>query len=168
MNLFFIIDEHTDVSNGVEAQAQIDIIMDAINNPYKPRPEGEWIVGEITRQCVPQMSIFGWHLTLPRFWLNAIKTSPPSWHQRFITTFESCMAAVVLEATDRANKHIRSIPDYFRIRRETIGTVPSFALIGMDLGISDEILQEPSIQTLTNLATDMIIIANDLCSYNVE
>ena len=50
MNLFFIFDEYSDIANGLEVRKQADIIMDAIRHPAFPRPEGEWVGGEIARQ----------------------------------------------------------------------------------------------------------------------
>lgn len=50
MNLFFVIDEYSDVAGVDEVQNQADIVMDALRNPHKPRPKGEWIGGEVTRQ----------------------------------------------------------------------------------------------------------------------
>lgn len=50
MNLFFIFDEHSDKSSPSEVEAQVAIIKDALHNPDKPRPEGEWLGGEVTRQ----------------------------------------------------------------------------------------------------------------------
>lgn len=50
MNLFFVIDEYTDVAAEAQAREMARTIMDAIHNPGRPRPEGEWIGGEIARQ----------------------------------------------------------------------------------------------------------------------
>ena len=50
MNLFFIIDEHSDVEGEHVVREMADIVMDALRNPYKPRPSGEWVGGEATRQ----------------------------------------------------------------------------------------------------------------------
>lgn len=50
MNLFFVIDEHTDVASTQTVQRQADIVMDALRNPHTPRPENEWIGGEVARQ----------------------------------------------------------------------------------------------------------------------
>jgi hypothetical protein len=50
MNLFFIFDEHSDKCEADEVWKQVDIIMDALHHPDKPRPEGEWIGGEVARQ----------------------------------------------------------------------------------------------------------------------
>lgn len=53
MNLFFIIDEHSDVEGEHFVRQMTNIIMDALRNPHKPRPTGEWVGGEATRQSVP-------------------------------------------------------------------------------------------------------------------
>ncbi len=50
MNLFFVIDEHSDVSTTETVRQQADVVMDAIRNPHKPRPENEWVGGEVARQ----------------------------------------------------------------------------------------------------------------------
>lgn len=50
MNLFFVFDEQSDLVDAEEARKQADIIMDALRNPGRPRPENEWIVGEVARQ----------------------------------------------------------------------------------------------------------------------
>jgi len=50
MNMFFVYDEYSDVSHEDDVQVMANIIMDTLRNPHKPRPEGEWVGGEVTRQ----------------------------------------------------------------------------------------------------------------------
>ena len=50
MNLFFVVDEYTDVEPTPVVREMIDVVIDALNNPHKPRPEGEIVLGEIARQ----------------------------------------------------------------------------------------------------------------------
>ena len=52
MYLVFVLDEYTDVENTPVVTEMVDICRDALNNPTKPRPEGEVVLGEITRQYV--------------------------------------------------------------------------------------------------------------------
>lgn len=52
MNLFFLIDDHTDLLNELNTSMVVEASMDALMNPDKPRPEGESIIGEVTRQYV--------------------------------------------------------------------------------------------------------------------
>lgn len=71
MNLFFVIDEYSDIASVEEVRRQKDIVMDALRNPYEPRPKGEWVGGEVARQYVNLLFlslsfsiITIWHQTL--------------------------------------------------------------------------------------------------------
>ena len=50
MNLGIVYDEIYDESHEDEVQVMSNAIMDALRNPHTPRPEGEWVGGEVTRQ----------------------------------------------------------------------------------------------------------------------
>lgn len=52
MNLFFLIDEHTDAGDGHSVKVMADIIKDALKNPSAPRSVDEWAGGEAARQFV--------------------------------------------------------------------------------------------------------------------
>ncbi|KAF7296929.1 Terpene cyclase [Mycena indigotica] len=152
MNLFFVIDEHTDVAATAVVRQQADMIMDAIRHPNRPRPVGEWIGGEIAR-C---------------FWSNATRTATPTAQRRFVEAFQQYMDGVVQQADDRNSSRIRDVDSYFKVRRETIGAKPSFAVNEIHLNIPDEVMADPIVVKLTDLSIDALIIGNDLCSYNVE
>ncbi|KAF8481434.1 terpenoid synthase [Gautieria morchelliformis] len=152
MNLFFVIDEHTDIADGKTARNQADIVMDALRNPHTPRPTGEWVGGEVARQ----------------FWLNAVKIATPSSQRRFMDSFQTYTDAVVQEAIERGTSHIRDVQSYFEVRRETIGAKSAFAINVIQLTIPGEVVKHPVIVALSELSTDMVLICNDLCSYNVE
>ena len=53
MVLFFIYDEFTDKVDGDGARVYAEMVMDAICNPHRERPQGEPKLGEIARQYVP-------------------------------------------------------------------------------------------------------------------
>ncbi|KJA22852.1 hypothetical protein HYPSUDRAFT_138665 [Hypholoma sublateritium FD-334 SS-4] len=152
MNLFFIIDEHTDIASAETARTQANIIMEAIRDPEMPRSENEWVGGKAAQQ----------------FWLNATKSATPSAHRRFIDAFQMYMDAVVQQAADRSKNYVRDIDDYFVVRRDTIGAKPSFAICELYLNLPDSVMEHPVIMKLTELCIDVIIIGNDLCSYKVE
>jgi hypothetical protein len=63
MTLFFVFDEHSDTSSQAIVREQADIIMDALRNPDKVRPEGEWIGGKIAREYVFPSSLFIFRLS---------------------------------------------------------------------------------------------------------
>jgi len=50
MNLYFFFDEHSDLADAEQTRRQAETIMDALRNPHKPRPEGEWVGGLVTQQ----------------------------------------------------------------------------------------------------------------------
>jgi hypothetical protein len=52
MNLFFVIDEYTDVESVEVVREMVDVVIDALNHPHKARPRGEILLGEIARQYV--------------------------------------------------------------------------------------------------------------------
>lgn len=120
MNLFFIVDEWTDVSNEAQSRSMVSIILDALQSPHRPRPNNEWVGGEIARQ----------------FWQLATQSMSTPAQQRFLTTFEEYLNAVVDEAKDRSHHRIRDVRSYLKLRRNTIGAKPSFAILeaGMELG----------------------------------
>lgn len=50
MHLFFMFDEHSDVSEPAEVWHQARIQIDACCHPRKARPHHEWVGGEFARQ----------------------------------------------------------------------------------------------------------------------
>ncbi|ETW81359.1 hypothetical protein HETIRDRAFT_51706 [Heterobasidion irregulare TC 32-1] len=152
MNLLLLFDESSDVEDAAGVQLQADIIMDALCNPHKPRPAGEWIGGEIFRQ----------------FWERAIKTASPQSQKRLVNAFSTYTQSMVQQAADRSHAHIRDIDSYLQVRRETVATKPAFALFELDMDLPDEVVNHPVIQDLSIWAADMHSLANDMLSYNVE
>ncbi|KAK7691175.1 hypothetical protein QCA50_006278 [Cerrena zonata] len=152
MNLFFLFDEYSDVTDADGVRKQADIIMDALRNPTLPRPNGEWVGGEIAKQ----------------YWENGIKTCTQTCQNRFIDTFQLYLNAVAQRAIDRDQQHIRGIDHYFELRRDTMGFKPAFAIVEAKMDIPDEVMNHPSILTISAACGDLMVIANDLYSYNVE
>ncbi|KAJ6465600.1 terpenoid synthase [Mycena vitilis] len=134
INLFFVIDHHTDVADWEVARNHANILMDVLKNPAAHRPPDEWIGGEVTRQ----------------FWLNALYIATPTFQRHFILSFEAYLNA------------------FFALRRDTSGVKPTFAMIELGMNIPDDVMEDEHIAALILGGVDMIIIVNDLCSYNVE
>lgn len=152
MNVFFLLEEYTDAENGAVTKDIVDIVIDALHNPHKIRPEGECIIGEITRQ----------------FWARATQTASLPSQRHFLETFTAYLRAVVVEALDREQGHRRSVDDYLQLRRLTIGAKPSFTICEMGMDLPDEVFYHPVIVELIECSTDLIIIGNDMVSYNKE
>ncbi|KDQ57646.1 hypothetical protein JAAARDRAFT_35337 [Jaapia argillacea MUCL 33604] len=154
MNLFFVFDEISDEAEGPVVRHLADVIMDALRDPYSPRPTGESVLGEITRQ----------------FWERTLRDAKPSMstQRRFIDSFDAYTTSVAVQAEDRDHAYIRDIDSYLVVRRDTIGTYPSFVMLELGMHIPEQVLHDPTILDLELCITDMICVANDLYSYNVE
>jgi len=152
MVLFFIYDEFTDKVDGDGARLCAEMVMDAIQNPQKDRPQGEPKLGEIARQ----------------FWLRAIKVSSPAAQKRFIASFAEYVYAVIDEASDRTKGHVRGIEDYLKLTRLTAGGYPSFLAVEAGLNIPDEVMAHPVMESLCALAAESLVLTNDMYSYNIE
>ena len=72
------------------------------------------------------------------------------------------------QSLDRDQSCIRNITDYFEVRRDTVGAKPSFAIQQLHYDLPDALMDHPTVVTLTTLCIDMLIIGNDVHSYNVE
>ena len=160
INMFFVIEEYTDEASPEDAAKVAAMIMDALRNPHTPRPEEEkkaCLAGEITRQ----------------FWANAVRTASQSAQTRFIDAFQTYTDGVVREAEDRSKasgtETEHTIDSYLQLRRETIGCWPSFALLGLATEhLTDNVVNHPLVDALGQLATELMLIGNDLTSYNRE
>ncbi|KAJ3718403.1 terpenoid synthase [Lentinula raphanica] len=145
LNLFFMYDEYSDVCDPQEARRLADIVMDALRNPDLPRPQHEFIIGEITKQ----------------FWQLAKKTFTKTVQSLFIETFDDYTTSVVEQAEDRITHHIRDIETYLRVRRNTLGMRPCLVLLHLDAELPEDFLSDPLTKYITTLTIDMVIIGNN-------
>ncbi|KAI0284087.1 terpenoid synthase [Russula brevipes] len=152
MHVYYFYDEYSDVAHEDEVQVMANVIKDALRNPHTPRPKGEWVGGEVTRQ----------------FWERAIKTVGPQSQKRFIDAFAIYAQSVVEQAADRNRDHVRTIQEYLEIRIATVGIMPCFAFLGANLNLPDEAVDHPAIAELSNLAVILILLYSDITSYNKE
>ncbi|KAK3295342.1 isoprenoid synthase domain-containing protein [Chaetomium fimeti] len=152
MHLFFMFDEYSDQSTPEEVWHQASIQMDALCYPHKPRPKGEWIGGEIARQ----------------FWLRLPRTATKTFKRRFLETWIDYVESVAQQAEHRSESRILDLDSYFPLRRHTSGAPSTIALWELDMDIPDHIREHPILRMLETLAVDLIVIGNDLLSYNKE
>lgn len=103
-----------------------------------------------------------------RYWLNAIKSTPPSFHRRFIASFQTYVDAVVQQSSDRDHHRQRDIQSYLALRRHTIGAEPSYVLNAMHLDLPDHVMSHPTLRRLEDLSINMLILGNDIVSYDRE
>lgn len=103
-----------------------------------------------------------------RFGESGVNICDAVTRKNFLSSFHLYLEGVVKEALDRENKSVRDIEDYFNLRRQTIGVTPCFALLTRKMDIPSDILNHPTLEALRVACTDLILIANDIYSYNVE
>ncbi|KAL6855611.1 hypothetical protein ACO1O0_006763 [Amphichorda felina] len=145
-------DEYSDKSSPEEVLCQAQALIDPLNNPDKTRPKGEWVGGEITRQ----------------FWMRIPKTATETFRKRFWATWIGYLEGVVQQAQHRSESCIPDIEDFLAVRRYTCGAQPTVALYEIHSDIPDIIRDNPVIRELETLAVDLVVIANDVLSYNKE
>ncbi|KAJ7125817.1 terpenoid synthase [Mycena crocata] len=150
MMLFFTFDEYTDVLPAIDTEVRryADIVMDALRNPEKPRPEGEPVVGEVARQ-------FG----DPE--CDAARTAALQ-----LKTFEAYIYSVVDQASDGDNDRLRGSEEYMILRRKTISVDPSYTMQELGMDLVDEVYNHPVINELRQISVDIVLLDNDICSYN--
>ncbi|KAF8888381.1 terpenoid synthase [Gymnopilus junonius] len=139
-NLFFVFDEYTDSAATHLARHYADVVIDALRNPFKKRPDGEVVLGAIAQE----------------FWARGIQTASAN-SQR-----------LVHQAQYRDLHVVPSIETYLQIRRQTIGVYPSFAMIELPYDLPAYVVNHPVVQDLARLSRDLIILDNDILSYNKE
>lgn len=154
MNTFFALDEYTDVLPPEQVRQLCDLTADAIQNPERSRPKNEHIIGEITRQ----------------FWIRARAEIPAVVQERFVRAWKTYLDSVVEQAVRRATSYVCTLDEYMIARRDNIGSDPSFAFLEVSLGLNlpHFVMEHPTIVALNRDTTDMIILANDMCSYRKE
>ncbi|CAK7229979.1 hypothetical protein SCUCBS95973_007417 [Sporothrix curviconia] len=160
MNLFFVVEDGTDNETpDVVAQRMASVKQAMHGTVYQHG--GEWRGVDVARQ----------------FWSNALRHMRRSTAMRFRSSFCQYLDAVVAEATDRAavgkTTPVYTLDSYVALRRKTVGTQPSFAVTELALGHLDEAavteaVTSPSMDALSMVVTDVILIGNDLVSYNKE
>ncbi|KAK3337682.1 isoprenoid synthase domain-containing protein [Cercophora scortea] len=152
MYILYVHDEQTDVEDGQTTRQLGDIFVDALRNPDKPRPQGEAPIGEMGRQFSARLH----------------KAATPTALTHFLDEMEAYIYSVVDQSTERQHNHIRSIADYFALRRLTGAALPSFALAEAGLHIPEDVFRHPLLTRMREAAAISLCVANDVYSYNVE
>ncbi|KAH7303422.1 isoprenoid synthase domain-containing protein [Stachybotrys elegans] len=152
MHLFFMFDEYSDKASPEEVADQAQALLAPLENPDNPRPDGEWVGGEISRS----------------FWLRIPRTATETFRRRFWATWRDYVVSVVKQAQYRSKSIVLDLDAFLMVWHHTSGAPSTIALYEMDSDIPDEVRQHPVIVELETLAVDIIVIANDVLSYNKE
>ncbi|KAI0694502.1 isoprenoid synthase domain-containing protein [Cytidiella melzeri] len=123
--IFFVIDEYTDVEPMHVVREMVDVVIDALRNPHKPRPEGEIVLGEMTRQSRGSRSV------------------TPEAARRMFESSTDYLKSLVVQAGDRVNDTLRTVESYMHIQREKNGARPSYVPGELHLSIPDNAFYDP-------------------------
>ncbi|KAG8873853.1 hypothetical protein FRB97_006409 [Tulasnella sp. 331] len=137
--------------NGTKKAA--DIIMSALHYPFTY--ETEFRCGKIFADL----------------WGRAIQIGCSEGAQRrFLEYFDQYVQAVHAQVLNRAKNHIPDLENWIKLRRDTGGLKMCFAIgeFGLNLDLPDEVFECPLIRVMENCANDVVVLSNDIYSYNIE
>ncbi|KAJ3796308.1 terpenoid synthase [Lentinula aff. detonsa] len=152
MFVFAVFDDSSDHMNAESVQIWANAIMDTLRSPLAPRDSKNEL----------QM------LILSSFWLNATRNMSSSAQKQFVEEFESYTRSVTEQAKDRDGSVVRGVESYLELRRNDLGEKPAFSLILMDKDIPEELFESDLMLLMKSHAIDMLTLANDMFSYNIE
>lgn len=152
MHLLFTIDDYTDDAPVEVVRLYAEIVMDAVNNPIKPRPSDEVVLGVIAQQ----------------FWALGVKSASSTSQKHFVESLKHYVDALVQEAEDRHHHRVRNVEEYFDIRRWNIGIYMVYAMLELSYDMPDDVFNHPTVAALRSAGRDLMIMDNDLASYNKE
>jgi len=78
----------------------------------------------------------------------------------FTKGFDIYMRSMIQEAEDRETKHVRAVNDYLQLRRETFGAQATISFLSFGLGLPEQVLSHPIMQTVTLAAMNLLCIIN--------
>ncbi|PPQ85717.1 hypothetical protein CVT25_002468 [Psilocybe cyanescens] len=151
MNFYFAFDEYTDLADKDEAMKISKDVMNTFKHTEVPF-DNKLI--EMARQFFKRT-------------IDVVGEDNPGF-ERFIADFDAYTRSIIQEADDRDEGYIRSVDEYFILRRDTCGAKPSFSFHGLGLRIPNEVFEHPLVISMLEGATDLIAITNDMHSYGLE
>ncbi|KAJ9311140.1 hypothetical protein DTO271D3_8593 [Paecilomyces variotii] len=153
MHLFWIIDDRTDEQPSIEVEREVANIKRVLEDPSFISPEQ----GVLEGVC-------------QSWWKRVVdELKPPlATKNRFLRDFISYLDSLPEEARDRETCHLRDREEHFDLRRRTGGLLPSFDFIYIPFDLPDEVADHEIVKKMTIVTGDLVIIANDVYSYNVE
>ncbi|KAK2783806.1 hypothetical protein FQN52_009453 [Onygenales sp. PD_12] len=104
-------------------------------------------------------------------WKRIVQSSTKGAQERFAKyTRDYCDAIARQVAEGQQQLNNSSIEDYIKIRSESLGARPFFPLIEYSqfLDLPDEIFEHPAIKEIEAVAVEILVLHNDLLSYQKE
>ena len=169
MYLECLIDDQTDVEPLPVVRELVDIMIDALHNPDKPRPEGEPVLGRIVKESVIVFHSNALAISslmsssICRFCQRAFKVATTSAARHFVESFTEYLESNVVHSRDRTNNVISPFEGFIEYRRPNTSAKSMFFMGELGLNIPDEAYYHPIIREIQNCAIDLIAIDNVSC-----
>ncbi|KAF8203486.1 isoprenoid synthase domain-containing protein [Mycena galopus ATCC 62051] len=152
MRYFLAYDEYTDTNSAALAKELEDVVIDVIHNPNKLRPKGEIFFGQAAKELLEMLTEF----------------ATPTCVARFRMEYALYVKAVTVEVENREGNKWLTVEAFFPHRRESGAMRMSWSSCEFDLHIPDEAMDHPVVKEIKDLAADILVIDNDILSYNRE
>ncbi|KAG8868414.1 hypothetical protein FRB97_007559, partial [Tulasnella sp. 331] len=104
-------------------------------------------------------------------WSRVLETGiSPGAHRRFLETTDLYLQAVHQHVVNRSKDKILDIESFIQLRRDNGALKMCFAMgeFSLGLNIPDEVLQHPLIKIMEDASNDVVVLSNDIYSYNIE
>ncbi|KAF7341698.1 Terpene cyclase [Mycena sanguinolenta] len=152
LNLTFLVDEYSEMEDSCGIHEMVEVMLDALCNPHKKRPAHEMHLGEAVCQ----------------FWNLALETASESSQKHFVEAFTGYLYSIMQEADECDAGAVLTIAHYLDIRSRNIGAYACFIPGELHLNLPDHIFYNPVLADLRRIAAQLLIVNNDLMSYNKE
>ena len=106
MDVFFVLDDQADVADASTTAALCSATKDAVVHPTKPRPDGEHVIGELTRQYARLFPRTLRVLTCGRFWNRARVSILQVTQERFVESWCAYVDSVAEQSSRREASHL--------------------------------------------------------------
>ncbi|KAG9039883.1 hypothetical protein FRB95_004355 [Tulasnella sp. JGI-2019a] len=91
-------------------------------------------------------------------------------NRRFLESTEMYLQAVHQHVVNRSQNKILDIESFIQLRRDNGALKMCFAMVEFSMGLNlpDEVFQHPLIKIMEDAANDVVVLSNDVYSYNIE
>ncbi|CCH32724.1 (-)-beta-caryophyllene synthase [Actinosynnema sp. NPDC047251] len=152
MGFFFLFDDQFDHPGGLRAEAVAvsKRLLHLTSLPAGPAPEGAGPV------------VAAW----ADLWNRSCQGMSSAWRVRAAREWRRYFVGNLEESVAREGMSGESVEDYLRLRAMTIGTTPVYDLCErtQHFEIPDEVLHSHHVQAMRDLATEIVVLCNDVAS----
>ncbi|KAI0675470.1 terpenoid synthase [Trametes maxima] len=152
MNMLFLYDDYTDDMDEAGVAALFEAAMDVLLHPHKPSLPTDSVLIQVIRDL----------------WSRTVRNATATGRRHFIDAWTLYAGSVREETRDRDQCRVRTIEEHLAFRRYTIGVELCYAMFEIEIDLPDVIYQHPLVRALRDAVVDIVLLDNDMCSYQKE